>query len=234
LQTAEKEITADLQYWTERRLLEAEGLAATQAKEQGGLLVHLLTTSKSVAATGAGEVAKTSATLTGVAARTTAEVAGNKATLLDSLVTSEKAIFNAAAVAAAKTFQAFAGNIVTLPFAPVAAAASFVAVEAFGNLASLDVGTNYVPSDMVANIHEGERIIPKADNRALMAAVGGGGAGALHVNFGDFNVHGGPAGMSPSDFKRALSDHASHVADALHSATRGGWTSKAASPFKGA
>lgn len=45
--------------------------------------------------------------------------------------------------------------------------------------ASFAIGTNYVPRDMTANIHEGERIIPAADNRALMAALntqGGGNA----------------------------------------------------------
>ena len=31
-------------------------------------------------------------------------------------------------------------------------------------LPSFDVGTNYVPRDMVANIHEGEMIIPKRYN----------------------------------------------------------------------
>lgn len=44
---------------------------------------------------------------------------------------------------------------------------------------SFAVGTNYVPYDMTANIHQGERIIPAADNRALMAALntqGGGNA----------------------------------------------------------
>ena len=41
---------------------------------------------------------------------------------------------------------------------------------------SFAVGTNYVPYDMQANIHEGERIIPKADNRALMAALSNPGA----------------------------------------------------------
>lgn len=33
---------------------------------------------------------------------------------------------------------------------------------------SFDVGTNYVPYDMMALIHEGERIIPATDNRKLM------------------------------------------------------------------
>jgi len=35
-------------------------------------------------------------------------------------------------------------------------------------LPSFDVGTDYVPHDMVAQIHEGERIIPAADNAELM------------------------------------------------------------------
>ena len=39
---------------------------------------------------------------------------------------------------------------------------------------SFAVGTNYVPSDMTANIHEGERIIPAADNRVLMDMMIGG------------------------------------------------------------
>lgn len=36
--------------------------------------------------------------------------------------------------------------------------------EVVGNLPSYDVGTNYVPKDMVAQIHEGEMIVPKRFN----------------------------------------------------------------------
>lgn len=45
-----------------------------------------------------------------------------------------------------------------------------------GTPRSFAVGTNYVPYDMTANIHKGERIIPAADNRALIQALQGGGA----------------------------------------------------------
>lgn len=41
-------------------------------------------------------------------------------------------------------------------------------------LHSFAVGTNRVPYDMVAQIHEGERIIPAADNRALMQMLNAG------------------------------------------------------------
>lgn len=40
-----------------------------------------------------------------------------------------------------------------------------------GKLPSFAVGTNEIPFDMVAQVHQGERIIPAADNRALMAAL---------------------------------------------------------------
>ena len=42
------------------------------------------------------------------------------------------------------------------------------AVNTGASLPSFAVGTNSVPSDMLANIHQGERIIPAADNAELM------------------------------------------------------------------
>lgn len=224
LQTAEKELTADVQYFTERALLEAEGISTTEAKEQGGLLIHLLTTQRAVAATAVGEVAKTGATATGVAARTSAETTGAALTRSIWSLTNQKLIAADAAKAASGAYSALAGIPIIGPvLAPIGAAAAFAGVLAFGELASLDTGTNLVPSDMLAQIHQGERVIPAGDNRALMDAVSGGGGGGHTVNFGDFNVHGGPSGMSPDDFKRALNDHASHVAGAVASALRGGF-----------
>lgn len=45
-------------------------------------------------------------------------------------------------------------------------------VESLGSVASFDVGTDYVPHDMLAMVHEGERITPKGFNPTL--AEGGG------------------------------------------------------------
>lgn len=43
----------------------------------------------------------------------------------------------------------------------------------YEDIPGFDVGTNYVPYDMTARIHEGERIIPAADNRELMRKLSG-------------------------------------------------------------
>ncbi len=45
-------------------------------------------------------------------------------------------------------------------------------------LPAFDIGTNYVPFDMPAIVHAGERIVPAADNRRLMAALDGAGGPA--------------------------------------------------------
>lgn len=46
----------------------------------------------------------------------------------------------------------------------------------YGSLQSFDIGTNFVPFDMPAMIHRGERIVPAADNRRLLEAAEGNGA----------------------------------------------------------
>jgi tape measure domain-containing protein len=43
------------------------------------------------------------------------------------------------------------------------------------NLPSFATGTNMLPTDMTANVHAGERIVPAADNRAIIDALNGSG-----------------------------------------------------------
>jgi hypothetical protein len=229
LKTAEKEITADLQYWTERKLLQAEGIAAENAKETGGVLWHLLSANAKVAHTVVSQTAQTAATAIGVAARTAAESAGDIAGTAASDLASAGQITKDAGLAAAGVYA----QVSQMPFgwiaAPVLAAAAFAGVESFSGLAQ---GTNYVPHDMIQQIHEGEAVLPKADNEALRAAVAGGNNGSgISFSFGDTHFHG--VNGEPLDISQAFSDHADHLMNIIHNKTRSGWTSTAASPFKG-
>lgn len=131
-----------------------------------------------------GEAMKTAATLSGDAARTSSNTAAAAAAEATGKAAASSQIGVDAAESAANVYS----SVSSIPYvgwilAPPAAAAAFTAVMAYN---SFDVGTNYVPNDMTAQIHEGERIIPKADNAKLMKAVetgsGNGGAVHLHVN----------------------------------------------------
>lgn len=74
---------------------------------------------------------------------------------------------------------------------------------------SFAVGTDYVPRDMIAQIHKGERIVPAAENR-----MGGGG--------GDVNIHVNLAGTSgnAAEVRRAAGQGAREAWTALQGARR--------------
>jgi hypothetical protein len=167
------------------------------AIEQKSLLFSLLGIGKKTAAevasthlqTGtvvAGQTAQTSAVIAGQAAQTSAIITG-KATAGAAAVAMDSAqIMNDAYKAASGAYSAVAGIPYIGPIlAPIAAGVSFAAVAAFDSLTSFDVGTNYVPNNMVAQIHQGERIIPAADNRDLMNSMnnGTGGGSDIHLHY---------------------------------------------------
>jgi len=197
----QKEISNDLHYLTEHLLLNAEVGASDQATSKGGLLVHLL-----------GELMKTRATVAGTQMRVAAASLGDAQTAAIASASNVKEVGGAAAVGAANAYKALAGVPIIGPALGAAAAvATFGSIEAYAAMASFEVGTNYVPRDMPAFLHAGERVVPKGDNAQIIETMrragsgegqsaGGAGAGTGRnsqmargghsFSFGDVHLHG--------------------------------------------
>lgn len=98
-----------------------------------------------------------------------------------------------AGVAAAAAYASTAAIPVVGPaLAPAAAASALAAVEAFGSMAALATGAWNIPSDMAANLHAGEMVIPASfasGMRSAMTGSNGGGNGPT-LNYAP-NVSGG-------------------------------------------
>lgn len=120
----------------------------------------------------AAEATKTVATLAGVDARATAEVAGQGVAGASMIANAIKTIF----IDAQKTFAGVFGFLSGLmgPFAvgPAAAAGATVAAVA-GALPSFAIGAWELPSDMIANVHKGEMIVPAKQAEGLRQGSGG-------------------------------------------------------------
>lgn len=114
---------------------------------------------------------------------------------------------------AAKAGAGGTASMAAAPFplnltAPAFGASMYGAAMAYQGMAAFAKGTNELPNDMVAQIHAGERIVPKADNDtlieltkrgAMMGAMGpgapksgmqGGGSEGVHVHLHGTVIHG--------------------------------------------
>jgi hypothetical protein len=122
------------------------------------------------------ETSKTAETVAGATARATAAGAETAAGIAEAKALALAEIPAYTGIAA----MGAAAAVAPIPIiGPELAAAAFASMQGLGatalGMASLDSGTNFVPNDMIAQIHAGERIIPAAENADLMDAVDGGG-----------------------------------------------------------
>ena len=146
------------------------------------------------------EAGKTAATTTGAATR-----AGAETTEIAAVTAAQKA----AALVQVPTLAALAGaggvaSMAAAPFpidltAPAFGAAMSATALGYGAIAGFERGVDVVPNDMIAQIHAGERVIPRADNTRLIEAMdamagrgfGGrsdGGGGQTH-HYGPVHIH---------------------------------------------
>lgn len=170
------------------------------------------------------ETAKTASTAAAATSRAAAEGAATAASIAAAKAQAAAEIPAYTGIAAMEA----AASVAMVPFAgPGLAAAAAGEMVALGasqmGLASFAVGTNVVPNDMIAQIHAGERVIPAADNRALMAAVGAGPGGSRRG--GDVHQHiiYAPQLSGPTkSFAQQLQGHASDVVALVRTAARNG------------
>lgn len=178
-QFIEKELANDLKYLTARLMYNDVELREMYKQGLGGLLFHTKV-----------ETGKTAATAMSAAARETIGAEEAAVGVATQAASQEVSILNSAKTAAAGAYSALAGIPYIGPIiAPIAAGAAFVAVEAYGQLASLDTGTMEVPKDMTANIHKGEMVVPKpfADSVRSSDFFGGANPKAGHAVHFDYS-----------------------------------------------
>ncbi len=150
------------------------------------------------------ETAKTGGTVAQVGARTAIEDTSAASQLVETLTTNVAGAESYAAVGAA----AAGSSVAAIPYvgwamAPGVAAETYGVLSGFAAMASLDVGTSYVPSDMMAQIHRGEMVIPAFESsmiRSGQATLGGGGGSssstAVNLHYNPVFQGGGGSGMA--------------------------------------
>lgn len=138
----------------------------------------------------------------------------------------------AASVASSKTQAlalvglAGAGGVASMAAAPFpldlgAPAFGAQMAAAAGSLASFAVGTNFLPADMIAQVHAGERIVPKADNDELINLTRRG-AGVGGAEGGDAHFHYNPTVNGQMPFADQLAAHEDNLVSMFQNLQRNG------------
>jgi hypothetical protein len=172
------------------------------------------------AATTTGEAAKTAAVTAGVAARTGAESAGSAASSAATI----SSVLHSIMASAGETFAGIFGFLspVMGPAAagPAAAGEATVLSVATG-MASFAGGSWSLPSDMIAQVHQGEIIVPAglaATFRSMMDS-NSGVAGTLHVHHAtNFNV----SAMDSQSVRQFLKGNAKQIMRTINESVRTG------------
>ena len=137
-----------------------------------------------------GEGAKTGATIAGNEARAAADKAGASEGLIAHLAKSIKQITADAATTYSNVFAFLSPELGPFAAVPAAGAAALVTAQ-IANVPSFDVGSWQIPRDMMANIHQGEMIIPKpfADSIRENGVMSGGGGNVIHLQINAMDAH---------------------------------------------
>ncbi len=220
--TAQKEITADLEYLTEKRLLNIEAVASDQATAKAGLLVHLLSNQQKTASTIASTTAQSAASRAQLAAQQSAQIAASTASAASIMATSKAQVVMLAGLAGAGGVASMAAA--PFPLDTTAPAFGAQMASAAMSMGSFAQGANILPNDMIAQVHAGERIIPKADNEKLIAMTerGAGVARGQGTKAGDTHIHYAPTVNGQMPFGDQLAAHEDNIIAMLSRAVRRG------------
>lgn len=180
----------------------------------------LATVAAQTAATQVGETAKTSAVAAGTAARAGLESAASNASTASTAAAVLKSIMASAGETFAGVFG-FLSPVMGPAAAGPAAAAEAAVLGVAGGLASFAVGAWNLPSDMIAQVHKGEMIIPAgpaAQFRDMMAQ-GTAAAQNVHVHHAtNFHV----SAMDSRSVRQFFADHGRTIMRTVNESVRTG------------
>lgn len=162
-----------------------------------------------------GEATETTTTVTGAQARAAAKLASSTASDAGTIASILKSI----GASAAETFGGIFGFLSPVLGPAAAGEAKVLAVGA--GIANFDVGSWSLPSDMIAQVHQGEMIVPSGPASAMRDALSGGQGGGntvhVHVNH-SINV----SAIDTQGVKQFFKDHGKTALRAYNDSVRTG------------